>query len=75
MMHRHRRPTHGRVPIAGEEVKQMANILDLQGMGGSSRSSPGQHNARSSISIYRCGKKDNSTVSLAWCGTNIVIRW
>jgi hypothetical protein len=48
----------------------MASVLELQAL----RTPTASTNlaARSSISIYRCGKKDNSTLSLAWCGTNLI---
>lgn len=50
----------------------MASVLDLQAQplaGGA-----GGLNAHSSVSVYHCGKKDSSTVSLAWCGTNLINR-
>lgn len=48
----------------------MASVLDLQAMSGAGAGGPLE--ARSSVSVYKCGKKDNSTVSVAWCGTNLL---
>ncbi|MBI2705712.1 MAG: SapB/AmfS family lantipeptide [Actinobacteria bacterium] len=48
----------------------MASVLELQAMSGAGAGSPLE--ARSSISVYKCGKKDNSSVSVAWCGTNLL---
>jgi hypothetical protein len=48
----------------------MASVLDLQTVSGSVGT--GGLQAHSSVSIYHCGKKDNSTVSLAWCGTSLI---
>jgi len=50
----------------------MASVLDLQAV--AAPGGTGGLNAHSSLSVYHCGKKDNSTVSLAWCGTSLIGR-
>ena len=50
----------------------MANVLDLQAV--ARTGGTGGLDAHSSVSIYHCGKKDTSSVSLAWCGTNLIAR-
>ena len=48
----------------------MASVLELQAMSGGTNTAALQ--ARSSVSFFKCGKKDNSTISIYSCGTNLL---
>jgi hypothetical protein len=48
----------------------MASALNLQTTGGTSSSLA----ARSTISVYRCGKDGHSTISAAWCLKPVVVQ-
>lgn len=47
----------------------MASVLELQSL---SPIGDAGLAARSTVSVYRCGKKHGSSISVAWCGTNLV---
>ena len=47
----------------------MASVLEFQALDGGSTSAL---KARSTISIYRCGKNGHSTISGAWCVQPVV---
>ena len=47
----------------------MASVLELQAMSGGTNAAL---QARSSVSFWKCGKKDNSTISIYSCGTNLL---
>jgi hypothetical protein len=47
----------------------MASVLNLQATNGATSASVG---ARSTVSVYRCGKDGHSTISAAWCFKPVV---
>ena len=47
----------------------MASVLELQAL---SPIGDTVLAAKSSVSLFKCGKTSSSKLSLAWCGTNIV---
>ena len=48
----------------------MASVLNLQSTRGATSTALA---ARSTISVYRCGKDGHSTVSAAWCFMPVVV--
>jgi hypothetical protein len=47
----------------------MASVLELQALSPVGDSGLA---AKSTVSIYRCGKENASSISVAWCGTNLI---
>ena len=48
----------------------MASVLELQAL---STTVGGGLQARSNVSLLKCGKTSESHLSLAWCGTNVFV--
>ena len=48
----------------------MASALNLQTTGGTSS----RLGARSTVSVYKCGKDGHSTISVGWCLAPVVVQ-